>query len=260
MAIAWRTRWFLAKSVLLWMLLESATVFLDHLTTGHEVGIFAIAVRSLGIVTLPFGILGLIALPWLSYQNTLGHSQMFEQALRIQYIQLMMIPGIYALAIGFGMFFIWASGEAYDASQPVLRVLAVAYILYFGTFTGIPLIVLERERAVVASYAAGMVCLVLLCLFLVPSRGAIGAAIACLGAYFLVRLLILAAYVATHVPVGDRRHLAVFCCVVSWLLISFYLPPSLEATWLAVGGLMSASLSFRLLSRLPLSDLTSARR
>ena len=174
--------------------------------------------------------------PSLSHDRTVSHEQLNANVKRLNLQALLMGPAGYCACMIGGKILLLAFGSKYHASESILGVLALAFVVYFASPSAVPLVVVGRERALVFVSLLAAALMAGLCLWLIPIHGAQGAAFACLGAFAAAKLIHVAMYLPQKLSVGDWRHLATAGYTVLWLLLMTRLSGTAQQVVLVVGG------------------------
>ena len=245
----WASRWFLMRAVGVWMLFDTPMVLLKLLTTPETVAFYAAALRPVGFITMPFVVLGSVFTPSLSHDRAVSHEQLTANVKRLNFLALLMAPAGYLVCTLGGKVLLLAFGSKYLNSESILGVLALAFIVYFASPSAVPLVVAGRERALVFVSMVSAALLAGLCVWLIPSHGALGAAYACLATFSAAKLAHMVMYWPVRLSVGDWRHLGTAGYMVLWLLLMTRLSGTAQVTVLVAGGVAAGLVLLRQMLR-----------
>ena len=245
----WASRWFLMRAVGVWMLFDTPMVLLKLLTTPETVAFYAAALRPIGFITMPFVVLGSVFTPSLSHDRGVGHEQLNDNVKRLNFLALLMAPAGYVACMLGGKVVLLAFGSKYLSSESLLGVLALAFMVYFAAPSAVPLLVVGRERGLVFVSLACAALMAGLCLWLIPSMGARGAAYACLASFSAAKLAHMVMYLPERLSVGDWRHLGAVGYMVLWLLLMNRLSGAAQVTVLVAGGVAAGLVLLRQMLR-----------
>ena len=248
-ALVRESRWLWPRSLLGWLFLDLTVLLLGLVSSASQVAVFAGAARLVGLVTQPMIALGFVFLPALAHEQTRGAAAFRELARRLNFISLLLMPGLIASALLLGRVALASLGPDYQQALPVLWILVVGYSIYACVLSNVPLIVLGRERLVVWSMTVGQVLLAMLVFVLAPSKGAIGAAIAVLVGLSAPKALILSGYRQCAQSLGGPRHLILLAAIAAWAFAVALTTGVPQVSLLIVGAFASASASWSALSR-----------
>ena len=245
----WSSRWFLLRAVGVWLAFDTPMVLLKLLSTPETVAFYAAALRPVGFITLPFVVLGSVFTPSLAHDRTVSHAQLASNSKQLNLLALLMAPvGYLACTLG-GRLLLMAFGSTYLTAEAIMSVLALAFLVYFATPSVVPLLIAGRERTLVYISLASAALLAGLCWWLIPLHGAPGAAYACLATFSATKLVQMAFYLPSRLPLGDWRHLAAVGYMVLWMLLMMRLTGTAQVTLLVAGGVASAVVLVRQLLR-----------
>ena len=245
--LIWDSRWFFLKALATWALIESIVLVLDVLGDQHDVALFGAALRPVGLMSHPFLVLGLIFAPSLAHDFRSDPQRMHDSAKRLNLISLLAMPAGFTVCVVGGQLLLSGFGSYYVDAENALRILALGYTLYFGLASGIPLIVSGRERAISLVSVWAAVVILVLGFTLVPTYGAIGAAIATFAALTSAKLAHALLYLHEGIPLGSRRHAIGIAAVLIWFAGSWYVPAPWNHVIVFGGAVISAALSLMLL-------------
>lgn len=175
---------FSAAVVLAVLYFRVVQIMVSLLSTAVETGYFGVSFRVLEAITVIPPLLVSSALPILS-RAALNDSVRFAYAGR-RLAETMVIAGLgvaLILFLGAELAVDLVAGGGFEPSVDVLRVLAIALV---GTFVisarGYALLALDRTRAILVSNAAALGVVVIAGVPLIRAHGAVGGAIALMGA------------------------------------------------------------------------------
>lgn len=241
------SRWLLGRAVVSLLLFEIGVVLLERLSTPTELAIYALAARPVGLMMQVLAVIPLVFLPLLSRIPETQTEQMAYQTLHLNLLHIAAIPAAFAGCVIGGEVLLWISGESYTGGRPVLMLLAIGTLLYAGTLSTLPLVVLRRERVVVIASGIGVAVLVGASFVLIPSHGAMGAALAAGGGFAALKVVLVIAYRVNGLPIGTRRHLHALVASAAVLAGATWLPGMAGYAVLVSGGIVSAAATIQLL-------------
>ena len=243
------SRWFLAKALVQWALFESPVILVRRLGDDNAAALFALALRPVGLLTHPFQAISLVFYPALAHARTVSNDAFRRSIRRLNRISLLLVPGGFAGSLLAGHWLLGVPGGSYLAALPVLAILASAYLLYLGPPNGVPLVVMEQERTTVMAAAVGILVLLAASLWLVPSMGAVGGALALGAGLATVKLAYGVAYVRARIPLWDGGQVAPALATTLLLAVPWVVSGWLAAGLLATVGATSVWLTMRLINR-----------
>lgn len=249
----WEGRWFVARALVTTALFEGQTLLLGQLSSDIELAVYAIAVRPLGVMTQALSVLTLVFLPILSRTYAHDRARFDEDSRRLNLLHLVAIPAVFSACLLGGHVFLLAAGPAYAGGMNVLAVQGTGTLLYLATLTVGPLIAARRERDASVAVLVGFVVLIPLGAVLVPCYGALGAALASVGAFAATKLVHAVAYRAVGLRLGDRRHVMALVLVGGFLATVAWIPDSYRMLALLVGLIASAVITLYMLASIQLN-------
>jgi O-antigen/teichoic acid export membrane protein len=246
-SLVWHGRWFLAKAVVAWAVFESAIVYVDGLATAEQVALFASALRPAGLITHPFLALSWAFMPPLAHEYARSRDRFLVMVRRLNRVILAFTPAVLTGGLLLGQLLLRAFGESYLRSAPQLLLLSIAYTIYFGPISGLPLLTLRRERIVVLSSICSFATQLVVSLALVPTSGALGAAIAVLAGVCAAKIIHIAVYRAEKLPIIERHDALGMASIIVWLSVALVTPPAVSTIVLLAGAIVSVALTWHLL-------------
>ena len=158
-----------------------------------DVGIYNIAYKVLeGLIAFPAMFIGLM-MPLLSKFAFSGREQ-FKKILQktLDILIIFIIPLVVGLLLLSSPIVVLIGGKAFDASAPVLRILAFAVgIIFLGSLFGHSIIALDKQKTGAWIYFGGMIFNVIANLIFIPKYSYLGAAATTVFTEFLVTALLL---------------------------------------------------------------------
>lgn len=197
------------------------TSMLGFLSTDYEVGLYAAATKVNRIVLNLVVAIGPVLLPRLSYYYGLKQWDKF-QALAYKLIDLLMLLSVPA-AIGLSLLapevIELLSGEAYSGAVPVMRVInPLVVIVSISNFVGVQIFMpLKKEKWTLYSNLVGVSVNITANALLIPSYGALGAAMGSLLTEFMVtttQLLLVRKFLSVKMINGKFAYYFVFAALM----------------------------------------------
>ncbi|MGE0396382.1 MAG: lipopolysaccharide biosynthesis protein [Kofleriaceae bacterium] len=216
-ALVRNSRWFAARAIAATAMFEIAVVLLQQLSTTDATAAYAVAQRPVGLLNQSLAVVAIVFMPTLSRVHAREPARLGAVAADVNLIYLLLVPGAFAACMLGGHVFLEMSGDSYVAGMDLVRLLAIATLLYNGTLTTAPLLAAHHERIVVVASVVGVVLLAGVGIALIPTYGAEGAAIATGVAATGSKLLHVAGYRMAKLPVGDTRHLAALLGAIAFV-------------------------------------------
>lgn len=154
-------------------------VMLSWFRSTTEVGLYGLAYRIIEAGLFFPAMFGGLLLPKLSHTYLSKNRHRVSNYLS-QSIHMMLVFGSMALLllVGFAQpIVVFLSGEAYQLSAPLLRILALAlFIMFFGNVFGFALVAFEKQKQLMLLYAALVGVNVIANIVFIPLYGATAAA------------------------------------------------------------------------------------
>jgi O-antigen/teichoic acid export membrane protein len=172
---------------------QTETLILGAIKGMEAVSYFTVASRGAELISLALLIVGVPLAPTYARLWVSKDRDELERVARLgAYASLLVaIPALLAL-IFYGAWFLALFGTEFKSAQPVLEILSVGHIInvMMGS-VGLLLIMCGHEREAAAGTAISIIIKLLLCALLIPSWGAVGAAVARSGSLIAWNLLLL---------------------------------------------------------------------
>ncbi len=239
--------WLFARAVLTLALIELPVILMQPLSTSRELAAYAVAARPVGLMMQTLAVIAIVYLPLLARAAVVEPHALVAHTRRLNLLHIAAVPAAFAACVVGGDVLIAISGDGFEGARTVVAALAIATLLYAGTLSSLPLIVLRRERLVVAAAGAGCVALLGAAFVLIPRWGALGAAAAAGAGFAACKVVLVRAYRALQLPVIDRTQavgILVACAAIVGYLVA---PRTLAYLPLAAGAAVSAVWSLALL-------------
>jgi O-antigen/teichoic acid export membrane protein len=245
--LIWDARWFWIIAVCTIGLFELPIVVLRALSSLEEVALLAAAIRTVGLASQPFVVLGGVFLPSMAFQARENRALFLESIRRANRILLLAIPAGLALGILGGTVLLRFFGEVYLASIDSLWILTVGVLIGVGPVLGGPLLVERRERglALLALTAIGI--LVAASVLLDSTRGSVGAAAAAALAFSALKVGHHIMYLRTGLPLLSPADLLALAVTAAWAVSIGLLGEPLRFLLLGLGGVVGLAASVKLL-------------
>ncbi len=241
------SRWFLAKAIVAWAIFESPVVYVARLASAAEVAIFTAALRPVALLPHPFLALSNAFMPALAHDHLQDRARFIATVRRLNLIGVAFVPAALAGCMILGDLLLRSFGAAYSRAWPTLVTLAIGYAIYLGIISGFPLVVRNRERAVVLASLVAFLVILLAVVVLIPAHGSVGAALAMVAGLLAAKVIHCLTYRSEELPLGGWRDLAVIVATGGWLAASLVSPPALALVLLVAGAAASMLLTWRLL-------------
>lgn len=174
-------RSFLISSISSGMYVQADIVMLGLLSNNTIVGIYQLVAKIKGILTSAINSVVTVMLPRLSYYAK--HSKKEYDALMIKNIEFVLVfsyAGMACVALCPEAIIDIIAGDQYrDAVVPMLYILPTLLLVSLNAVLSQYLISSDRERQYATVNFIGLICAFVYCALLIPTLGAVGAALSC---------------------------------------------------------------------------------
>ena len=242
-------RWLWAKALLGWAFLDATVLFLAYLSGSVEVALFASAARLVGFMTQPLLALNWVFTPALAHERAGSPDDFRSSVLRLNLVGMLLVPSGVAACGLLGGLALAGFGNAYQAAEPVLLMLALAFAIHIGVLNSVPLVVLGDEQKLVVASLLGQLVSLAACWVMAPRHGALGAAVAVLLGLLTPKLLVARIYIQRSLPVASGAQTLVAAGTVAWLASAAAASGGARLGILLAGGLVAGAAAVRLLTR-----------
>lgn len=217
------------------LFIPASTLLLGYFNTQEQVGFYGVAIILARLLPMPVTALAFIYLP-IATKIVSGEDVKEVEKLYFsstKWIMFITLPILLIILLDAEFIIGILFGHSYHSAADILRILSVGYFFraVFG-LNGMTLLALGKRRAIFLSSAVAASINILLCVFLVPSMGGMGAAIAVTIAMIISNILLsLSLYSHTHMHLFKSDYLKpiMFSVIVVFLMafiVSIYPPVS----------------------------------
>ena len=244
-----RSQWFLLGSTVAWLRFETGVALLKLLSREAAAALFASALKSAGILSQALHVFCLVFMPSMAYSYHKDRDRFAGEVDRFLLLLLVFVPFGYAACRLGGKWMLMFFGEPYLLAEPILDVMAIGIIVQMAFIPPHPLLAMKKERAAILVSVAQFGVFCFIAYLIVPSLGAMGAALAFLLSAGFSKVFLAICYVSYSVSFGRSSHLIVSLLLGVWLLAIRLAPAMLENVFLGIGGVLGAVVSIYLLRR-----------
>jgi O-antigen/teichoic acid export membrane protein len=242
-------RWFLARAVVTYGLFDAQTLLLQQLSDSHEVALYAIAVRPVGLMMPALSVLTFLFLPELSRLFAFDRAQYEVEASRLNLLHLCAIPAAFAVCVFGGKLMLHAAGDAYVKGLPIVAVATIGVLVYVTVLTLGPLIAARREREAFGAALVGLAVLAIASIVLVPRHGAMGMAVATVLSFTVTKSAHVILYRNLGLALAARTHALAYVFVGVFFGALAIVPASYRVIPAVIGGIVSVVVTVRAVAR-----------
>lgn len=153
----WKRTWPIALSIIFNLLyLRTDVIFLSLVKSQDDVGLYGAAYRVIDVLTsFPVMFMGLAMAP-LAFAWSNGHGEAFNRYVQksLDFMIISALPLVVGTLFVANDVMVLVSGDSFAQSGPILQILGVACgAVFFGSFFGHLITVINAQRAMLARYA-----------------------------------------------------------------------------------------------------------